>query len=135
VSLLFQPRQLPADSAEAVVAYRDITASSELDCAASGDVVADVERLSRALARERFALDAALTEVELSVETVIGSAAACAEWIGTAVRAPTGVRVTVRGVTVVDLDGDRITAVRHYWDELARLADTSRLPEPGPPIS
>lgn len=35
-------------------------------------------------------------------------------------------RVTLRGVTVAEFDGDRICAMRQYWHE-ARL-----LPEPGP---
>jgi ketosteroid isomerase-like protein len=33
--------------------------------------------------------------------------------------APTGIRVTVHGATVAEFRGDRICAVRQYWDELA----------------
>jgi hypothetical protein len=31
----------------------------------------------------------------------------------------TGVRVTLHGITVAELRGDRICALRQYWDELS----------------
>jgi ketosteroid isomerase-like protein len=34
---------------------------------------------------------------------------------------PTGLRVTVNGVTVAEFRGDRICALRQYWDEFAVL--------------
>jgi hypothetical protein len=30
---------------------------------------------------------------------------------------PTGIRVTLHGVTVAEFDGPRICSVRQYWDE------------------
>jgi ketosteroid isomerase-like protein len=32
---------------------------------------------------------------------------------------PTGVRVTLNGITVAEFRGDRICSFRQYWDELA----------------
>jgi ketosteroid isomerase-like protein len=32
---------------------------------------------------------------------------------------PTGVRITLNGVTVAEFRGDRICSLRQYWDELA----------------
>jgi len=64
----------------------------------------------------------------------------CAEWVVTATHSgslmldnglvadPTGRRVTLRGVTVADFDGDRICAVRHYWDEIELLGEIGLLP-------
>jgi hypothetical protein len=54
----------------------------------------------------------------------------CAEWVATATHhllpapgdgaivGPKERRVTLRGVTVAEFDGDQICAVRHYWDQL-----------------
>ena len=71
--------------------------------------------------------DAVLEIVPLDV----GGEFACAEWsvsmthsgplelaAGSVVE-PTGVRVTVHGVTVAEFRGDRICALRQHWDELA----------------
>ena len=84
-------------------------------------MTADLERLSRALAGERIGADVALSEVEFSADTEVVEGAGWAEWVVTAVCTATGGRVTVRGATVAEVDGDRITAARHYWDELARF--------------
>jgi ketosteroid isomerase-like protein len=65
----------------------------------------------------------------------------CAEWVVSAVHcapvelahgfrmSPTDRRVTLRGVTVADFDGDRICAIRHYWDQLEPLSDLESLPD------
>ena len=34
---------------------------------------------------------------------------------------PSGIRVTLNGVTVAEFLGDRICSVRQYWDELTVL--------------
>jgi hypothetical protein len=43
---------------------------------------------------------------------------------------PTGLRVTVRGVTVAEFRGDRICALRQYWDEFAVLEQLGVLTSP-----
>ena len=60
----------------------------------------------------------------------VGGELACAEWSltmthggpltigGGVVVQPTGVRVVLHGVTVAEFRGDRICALRQYWDEL-----------------
>jgi len=65
----------------------------------------------------------------------VGGEFACAEWSvslthtgkleladGRVVE-PTGARVTVHGVTVAEYSGERICALRQYWDELGTLED------------
>ena len=76
--------------------------------------------------------DDAFSGVELDVSPlVVRGDYACAEWTVTMTHSgdlalrdaesvpATGVRVTVNGVTVAEFDGDRICALRQYWDELA----------------
>jgi ketosteroid isomerase-like protein len=76
--------------------------------------------------------DDAFSDVELEVNPLdVAGEYACAEWRVTmthtgdlvlrdgAVVAPTGLRVTVNGVTVAEFEGPRICALRQYWDELA----------------
>jgi len=71
-------------------------------------------------------------EVEVSPLDTTGNHA-CVEWIARATHSgpivvdpdlviePTGQRISLRGVTVADFDGDRICAFRQYWDEVALL--------------
>jgi ketosteroid isomerase-like protein len=59
---------------------------------------------------------------------------ACLEWVAAATHSgpvlvegmrclePTGRRVTLRGVTVAEFAGERIRALRHYWDGIALLS-------------
>jgi hypothetical protein len=76
--------------------------------------------------------DDALSDVD--VETIaldVGSQFACVEWSvsmthtgplvlpGGAIVEATGLRVTLHGVAVAEFDGDRICALRQYWDELS----------------
>ena len=76
--------------------------------------------------------DAAFTDVELEVMPLdVGGDYACAEWRVTmthagdlqlrdrAILPPTGLRITINGVTIAEFDGSRICALRQYWDELA----------------
>jgi ketosteroid isomerase-like protein len=42
---------------------------------------------------------------------------------------PTGMRVTVHGITVAEFDGDQICSFRQYWDELAVLEQLGLLGE------
>jgi ketosteroid isomerase-like protein len=75
--------------------------------------------------------DGAFSDVELDVTPLdVGGDRACVEWrvtmlhTGTlamqagAVLDPTGLDVTIHGVTVAEFRGDRICSVRQYWDEL-----------------
>jgi ketosteroid isomerase-like protein len=82
---------------------------------------------------EQFARrDTALSDTELDVIALdVNGDHACVEWNvttthsgtlslrdGTEVEA-TGLRVTLFGVAVAEFDGDRICALRQYWDELS----------------
>jgi ketosteroid isomerase-like protein len=76
--------------------------------------------------------DDAFSDIELDVAPLdVGGDFASAEWrvrmthTGTfevrdaAVIEPTGLRVTVHGVTVAEFRGKQICSLRQYWDELA----------------
>ena len=76
--------------------------------------------------------DDAFSEIELDVAPLdVGGDYACAEWTvtmthtgplevaGGTIIEPTNVRITLQGVTVAEFRGDRICALRQYWDELA----------------
>jgi ketosteroid isomerase-like protein len=99
------------------------------------DVKAWTPALSASSARELLAeferRDEAFSDIELEVIPLdVGSDYACAEWRVTMTHTgnlvlregvgiePTGLRVTVNGVTVAEFRGDRICALRQYWDEL-----------------
>ncbi len=75
--------------------------------------------------------DDAFSEVDLDVIPLdVGGDYACIEWRATmthtgtlqledsAVEA-TGLEITINGVTVAEFRGDRICALRQYWDELS----------------
>jgi ketosteroid isomerase-like protein len=67
----------------------------------------------------------------------VGGEFACAEWSVTLthtgkldladgrVLEPTGARVRVHGVTVAEFSGDRICALRQYWDEHGALEEVA----------
>jgi hypothetical protein len=76
----------------------------------------------------------AFSDVELAFSPLdVGDDRACVEWTMTGTHTgallvgdgcevdPTGVRVTVRGVTVAEFDGDRIRSFRQYWNEAELL--------------
>ena len=78
--------------------------------------------------------DDAFSDIELDVVPLdVGGDYACVEWTvdmthsGTITLAdnrsiePTGIRVTLHGVTVAEFHGDRICSLRQYWDEFAVL--------------
>jgi len=75
--------------------------------------------------------DDAFSNVELDVTPLdVGGELACAEWSVTmshtgslslgdrGVVEPTGLQITVNGVTVAEFQGEQICSVRQYWDEL-----------------
>jgi ketosteroid isomerase-like protein len=83
----------------------------------------------------------AFSDIEYSVDTDVVGDKAYAEWVVTAVHSgplvvdddfviePTGHRVTMRGVTIAAFSGDRICALRQYWDELALVEGLGFLPK------
>ena len=90
--------------------------------------------------------ESAFTDIDIEITALdVGGERACAEWICRFTHSgplevnddaiePTGTRVTIRGVTVADFEGDRISAFRQYWDEVALLEQLGLLPveERGP---
>jgi ketosteroid isomerase-like protein len=85
--------------------------------------------------------DESFSDIELEVAPLdVGGDHACVEWsvamthTGTLTLAgdmsiePTGIRVTVHGITVAEFDGDRICSLRQYWDELEVLDQLGVLP-------
>jgi ketosteroid isomerase-like protein len=78
--------------------------------------------------------DTAFSDIELEITPLdVGGDFACVEWTvrmthtgalelggGTTIDA-TNERVTVNGATIAEFDGDRICALRQYWDEFAVL--------------
>jgi ketosteroid isomerase-like protein len=84
----------------------------------------------------------AFSDIELEMSPLpVGGDQACVEWIATATHSgplvvdddavieATGRRITLRGVTVADFDGERIRAFRQYWDEVDLLVELDLLPE------
>jgi len=78
--------------------------------------------------------DDAFSDVEITVVALdVGGDQACVEWVASVVHSgalvlegnvlvrPTGRRLTLRGATVADFDGDRIRAFRQYWNEMELL--------------
>jgi ketosteroid isomerase-like protein len=76
--------------------------------------------------------DDSFSAIELEVSPLeVGGDYACVEWnvsmthtgplevAGGKVVEPTGVRVTLNGITVAEFRGDRICSLRQYWDELS----------------
>jgi ketosteroid isomerase-like protein len=100
------------------------------------DVKAWTPALSAASAAELLTeldrRDDAFSEIDLEVMPLdVGGDYACAEWRVTMTHtgslelgdeqfvAPTGLRITINGVTVAEFEGERICGLRQYWDELA----------------
>jgi ketosteroid isomerase-like protein len=95
--------------------------------------------------------DAAFSDVALALSPLdVGGERACVEWMLTATHTgtlviddehelePTGVRLTLHGVTVAEFDGGRIRSFRQYWDEaelLAQIAPPSVLASTAPPLA
>jgi ketosteroid isomerase-like protein len=86
--------------------------------------------------------DDAFSDAEIEVVPLdVGGDFACAEWSVTmthsgplvlgdgAVVEPTGLQITLNGVTVAEFRGDRICSLREYWDELSVLDQLGLLPD------
>jgi ketosteroid isomerase-like protein len=114
----------------------DTSAVSELftaDVVAMLPAVTVASRVELAVELEDHA--GALSDVALATGHVLSSGSrVCTEWVMTAWRSdpidvdggegqsPSGRQVTLRGATVAEFAGDRICALRHYWDETGSLA-------------
>jgi len=85
--------------------------------------------------------DGAFSDIELDVSPFdVADDRACVEWIVTLTHSgpleldddividPTGLRVSLHGVTVAEFDGDRISSFRQYWDEIELLEQLALLP-------
>lgn len=83
----------------------------------------------------------AFSDIELDVSPFdVAGDRACVEWIVTLTHSgpleldddvvvdPTGVRVSLHGVTVAEFAGDRIASFRQYWNEGELLAQLPLLP-------
>ena len=83
------------------------------------------------------------TEVAIEVHPLdVGGDRACVEWVASAVHSGplpldedetvviegSGRRVSFRGVSVAEFDGDKISAFRHYWDDVALFDELGLLP-------
>jgi ketosteroid isomerase-like protein len=77
--------------------------------------------------------ETAFSEIDLDLTALdVNGDQACVEWVATAILSgplvaddhliqPTGQRLTLRGVTVADFDGEKICAFRQYAHEAALL--------------
>jgi hypothetical protein len=95
-----------------------------------------------ALAVELEDQDDAFSDVVFDVRTVaVEDAQGCVEWVASALHSgpfavdaetvlpATGRRVTLRGVSVAEFAGERISSLRLYWDELELVEGLGLLPE------
>jgi SnoaL-like domain len=102
---------------------------------------ASADELAAAIERR----DEGFSAVELEVTPLdVTGDRACAEWSASMTHSgpvtlaggpslePTGVRITMHGVTVAEFQGDRICAARQYYDELSVLDQLGVLRPPEP---
>ena len=87
--------------------------------------------------------DDAFSDIELELMALdVNGEYACVEWrvsmthtgnleLRADVVPPTGLRITVNGVTIAEFRGDRICSIRQYWDELAVFEQLGLLGEDG----
>jgi hypothetical protein len=122
-------RAIEASVSGSSVEIRDLYAPDVRGWSPNGTVSSAAE-----LAVEFEDREDAFSDVEVVVVALdVGGDQACAEWVasvvhtgpltqdGVVVVPPTGTRLTLRGVTVAEFDGDRIRAFRQYWNELEWL--------------
>jgi hypothetical protein len=85
--------------------------------------------------------DGAFSDIELDVSPFdVAGDRACVEWVVSLTHSgpleldddiiidPTGLRVSLHGVTVAEFDGDKISSFRQYWDEVELLEQLALLP-------
>jgi ketosteroid isomerase-like protein len=129
------------DAARAATLVRALHASIEHDRGAAGDLYTEDVRawtpgISTASLPELMDVferrDDAFSEIELEVSPLeAGGECACVERSVSMTHTgqievadgkvvdPTGVRLTLHGITVAEFRGDRICSLRQYWDELS----------------
>ena len=86
--------------------------------------------------------DGAFSDIDLAVSPLdVAGDRAAVEWIVTFTHSgplevdddlvidPTGLRLTLHGVTVAEFDGDKIRSFRQYWDEVELLEQLALLPD------
>jgi ketosteroid isomerase-like protein len=134
---------MTSNQARATTLVRALRAGIEGDQQAlqaliTGDVRAWTPALSTASLSELIdqldRRDDAFSDIELDVVPLdVGGDYACVEWTvemthtGSVTLAdersiePSGIRVTLHGVTVAEFHGERICAFRQYWDEFTVL--------------
>ena len=144
---------MTSNAARAATLVRALQATVEGDGSVVGelytdDVVAWAPALSAAsatdLAAEFERRDDAFSDIALDVAPLdVGGDHACAEWTvsmthsgklglaGGVFIEPTGLRITINGVTVAEFRGDRICSFRQYWDEFAVLEQLGVLSDEG----
>ncbi len=112
----------------------DTSSVSELfteDVIAASPTAIVSSRVELAVELEDHEDDVSEVEVEVGAEAMTASGdRVCAEWTASATYSEVDRvadagrtrerRVTLRGVTVAEFEGDRICAVRHYWNEWGR---------------
>jgi ketosteroid isomerase-like protein len=99
----------------------DVTAwTPTLAMSSASELIAELDRR-----------DDAFSDIELdAVPLDVGGDYACVEWRVTMTHTgtleiesssiePTGLEVTINGVTIAEFRGDRICSLRQYWDELS----------------
>jgi ketosteroid isomerase-like protein len=140
------------NAARAAILARSLRASIEGDSGAvkelyTDDVKAWAPALSASSAAELAAeferRDDAFSDILLDVAPLdVSGHFACVEWSVTMTHSgpltladdvvvqPTGLVVTINGVTVAEFDGDRICSFRQYWDEFAVLEQLGVLSRP-----
>jgi ketosteroid isomerase-like protein len=143
---------MTTNAARAHVLIRALRASVDGDERALDDVYTDdvhawtpaLSASSRSELRAAFEhRDDAFSDVELDVTPLdVGGDFACAEWSVSMTHTgalelaggtidPTGLRITLNGVTVAEFRGDRICSLRQYWDELSALEQLGVLGDEG----
>lgn len=137
-------------SARAETLRRAVAATTDANASSLGELFTnDVTASSPALevgsldelAAELEARDAVFRDlsVEFAAVDVVGDRG-YAQWTATATHAEalevddlvieaTGARLTLHGITVAEFDGDRISALRQYWDEIELLSGLGLLPD------
>jgi len=87
--------------------------------------------------------DDAFSDIELELTALdVNGDYACVEWrvnmthtgnleLRADVVPPTGLRITLNGVTIAEFRGDRICSIRQYWDELAVFEQLGLLGDDG----
>jgi ketosteroid isomerase-like protein len=130
------------NSARASILARSLRASIERDSSVVGELYTDDVKVwapalsvssARELVEEFERRDEVFSGIELEVAPLdVSGDYACAEWTVTMTHSgplvladgivePTGIRITVNGVTVAEFAGDRICSLRQYWDEFGVL--------------